>query len=107
MIASVLNSPVAVEASIQVVRAFVRLRQMILSNDKLRQKLARIETKLQDQNEKFALVFDAIRQLMDEDDDDESRKPPRIGYEAERQERSMLKTIGSQDLTKRHQPAYS
>lgn len=36
MLASVLNSPVAVEASIQVVRAFVRLRQMVLTSDKLR-----------------------------------------------------------------------
>lgn len=82
MLASVLNSPVAVEASIQVVRAFVRLRQLILTSDKLRRKLARIENKLQDHDQQFAAVFDAIRQLMEEDDEDDSSRP-RIGYEAE------------------------
>jgi hypothetical protein len=83
MLASVLNSPVAVEASIQVVRAFVRLRQMIQSNDKLRRQLARIETKLQDHDQRFAVVFDAIRQLMDAEDDDDA--PPPIGFETEGQ----------------------
>jgi hypothetical protein len=80
----VLNSPVAVEASIQVVRAFVRLRQLILTSDKLRRKLARIENKLQDHDERFAVVFDAIRLLMEEDEDDDADSSrPRIGYEAE------------------------
>jgi hypothetical protein len=83
MLASVLSSPTAVEASIQVVRAFVRLRQLIQSNDKLRRKLARIETKLHDHDERFAVVFDAIRELMDDEDDDAKPIPP-IGYETER-----------------------
>jgi hypothetical protein len=84
MLASVLNSPVAVEASIQVVRAFVRLRQLILTSDKLRRKLARIENKLQDHDQQFAVVFDAIRQLMAEDDEDDADSSrARIGYEAE------------------------
>jgi len=82
MLASVLNSPVAVEASIQVVRAFVRLRQMIQSNEKLRRQLARIETKLESHDQHFAVVFDAIRQLMDEEEADESATP-RIGFETE------------------------
>ena len=81
MLASVLNSPVAVEASIEVVRAFVRLRQLIQSNDKLRRKLARIETKLHDHDEKFGLVFDVIRQLMEENDGVPATPP--IGYETE------------------------
>lgn len=82
MLATVLNSPVAVQASIQVVRAFVRLRQMVLTNDKLRRKLAQIEAKLQQHDEHFAAVFEAIRQLMDEDD--EPAKPrPQIGYSTE------------------------
>jgi hypothetical protein len=82
MLAAVLNSPVAVEASIEVVRAFVRLRQLVQSNENLRRKLARIETKLHDHDERFSLVFDAIRQLMD--DDEETSSPP-IGYDTESQ----------------------
>lgn len=61
MLATVLNSPVAVNASIQVVRAFVRLRQMISSNKELSQRLNTLEKKYDTQ---FKVVFDAIRQLM-------------------------------------------
>jgi hypothetical protein len=82
MLASALNSPVAVEASIQVVRAFLRLRQLVQTNDKLRKQLARIETKLSQHDENFAAVFDAIRQLMDDEDGADATRP-RIGYSTE------------------------
>jgi len=61
MAASVLNSPRAVETSIQVVRAFVRIRQMLASNAELSRKLASLEKKYDIQ---FKAVFDAIRELM-------------------------------------------
>ena len=61
MLATILNSPVAVQASIQVVRAFVRLRQMLASNVDLARKLDTLERKYDAQ---FKVVFDAIRQLM-------------------------------------------
>lgn len=61
MAASVLNSPRAVEMSVFVVRAFVRLRQMLASNAGLARKLAALEKKYDAQ---FKVVFDAIRELM-------------------------------------------
>jgi len=61
MAANVLNSKRAVAASVQVVRAFVRLRQMLASNTELARKLAELEKKYDVQ---FKVVFDAIRQLM-------------------------------------------
>jgi len=61
MLATVLNSPVAVKASIQVVRAFVRLRQLLASNAELARKIDAMEKKYDAQ---FKVVFDAIRQLM-------------------------------------------
>ena len=61
MAANVLNSPRAVQASIQVVRAFVRLRQMLASHKDLARKLDALEKKYDRQ---FKVVFDAIRQLM-------------------------------------------
>jgi hypothetical protein len=82
MLAAVLNSPVAVEASIQVVRAFVRLRQLLASDAGLRRKLDRLERKMKDHDEKFAIVFEAIRQLMDESAEEDTGRP-RIGYEVE------------------------
>ena len=56
-----MNSPIAVQASIQVVRVFVRLRQMLASNAELSRKFDALEKKYDAQ---FKAVFDAIRQLM-------------------------------------------
>ena len=61
MAASVLNTARAVEMSVFVVRAFVRLRQMLASNAELARKLATLEKKYDAQ---FKVVFDAIRELM-------------------------------------------
>jgi hypothetical protein len=61
MAANVLSSERAVQASVEVVRAFVRLRQMLASNADLARKLEQLEKKYDHQ---FKVVFDAIRQLM-------------------------------------------
>ena len=61
MLANVLNSERAAQTSVQVVRAFVRLRQMLASNADLARKLDDMEKKYDRQ---FKVVFDAIRQLM-------------------------------------------
>jgi len=61
MLANVLNSERAAQTSVQVVRAFVQLRQMLASNAELARKLAAMEKKYDAQ---FKVVFDAIRQLM-------------------------------------------
>ena len=61
MAANVLNSERAVQASVQVVRAFVRLRQLLTSHAELAHKLDELEGKYDRQ---FRILFDAIRQLM-------------------------------------------
>ena len=78
MLATVLNSPVAVEASIEVVRAFVRLRQFLASNEELRLRLDEMEKKY---DEQFGVVFEAIRQLMEGEDEQAQVARPRIGYQ--------------------------
>jgi hypothetical protein len=75
MLASVLNSPIAVDASIQVVRAFVRLREFLATHKDLSRKLAELEKKYDHQ---FQVVFDAIRQLMEPSPDKPKR---RIGFD--------------------------
>jgi hypothetical protein len=62
MLASVLNSPTAIDASIQVVRVFIRLREMLATHKELAQKLEQLEKKYDAQ---FRVVFDAIRKLME------------------------------------------
>ena len=61
MLANVLNSERAAQTSVQVVRVFVRLRQMLASNAELACKLEALEKKYDRQ---FKVVFDAIRRLM-------------------------------------------
>lgn len=61
MLSSVLGSKRAVHVNIEIVRAFVRLRGMLASNEALARKLAELEARYDDQ---FRAVFDAIRELM-------------------------------------------
>ena len=61
MLSSVLRSPRAVQVNIAIMRAFVRLREMLLSNADLARKLNALEAKY---DEQFRIVFDAIRELM-------------------------------------------
>ena len=61
MLSCVLNSERAVKVNIEIMRAFVRLRQMLASNAELACKLDALEKKYDMQ---FKVVFDAIRQLM-------------------------------------------
>jgi hypothetical protein len=61
MLSSVLRSLRAVQANIAIMRAFVRLRELLLTNGELARKLADLERKYDSQ---FKAVFDAIRQLM-------------------------------------------
>ncbi|HSW52867.1 MAG TPA: ORF6N domain-containing protein [Sulfuricaulis sp.] len=61
MLSSVLNSKRAIQVNIEIMRAFVRLRQMLASNAELARKLAALEKKYDAQ---FRVVFDAIRELM-------------------------------------------
>jgi phage regulator Rha-like protein len=61
MLSSVLNSERAVQVNIAIIRAFVKLREMLSTNKDLARKLADMEKKYDSQ---FKIVFDAIRQLM-------------------------------------------
>lgn len=64
MLASVLNSPRAVEASIYVVRAFVRLRTLLASHKELAHKLKELEQRISEHDADIQTIVKAIRQLM-------------------------------------------
>lgn len=74
MLSSVLRSPRAIHVNVAIMRAFVRLRQMLASSADLARKLAELESKYDAQ---FRVVFEAIRKLMEPPPD-----PPRepIGF---------------------------
>jgi hypothetical protein len=75
MLSSVLRSPRAVQVNIAIMRAFVKLREMLASHSELARRLEEMESKY---DEQFREVFDAIRELMEPPE-----KPRRqIGFHA-------------------------
>jgi len=64
MAATVLNSPKAVEMSVFVVRAFVRLRQMLATNRELAVKIDQLEHKLESHDTAIQELIEAIKELM-------------------------------------------
>jgi hypothetical protein len=64
MLASVINSPVAVRASIQVVRAFVRMRSLLSAHKDLAAKLSELEKTVGAHSAQIRGLFEAIRELM-------------------------------------------
>lgn len=78
MLASVLNSPKAIDINIQIVRAFVFMRQYSLSHKDLTNKLKTIEKKF---NKKFKDVYEALNYLLKKDKiETDQKNRRRIGY---------------------------
>ena len=65
MLSSVLNSKRAIEVNIAIMRAFVHLRKVVASQEKLSWKLAELEQHLEDHDEQIQTIFEAIRQLIE------------------------------------------
>ncbi|TAK66774.1 MAG: ORF6N domain-containing protein [Bacteroidetes bacterium] len=79
MLSSVLNSERAITVNVAIMRAFVRLRDLLSSNKELARKLEELEKKYDYQ---FKIVFDAIRKLMNPLEKPVPEKPKRaIGFE--------------------------
>src|SRR5881396_960132 len=76
MLASVLNSDVAVQASVRVVRAFVKLRQMVAANAELAAKLEELERRFDSHDEAIVDLFAALRKLLES----EPKKKREIGF---------------------------
>ncbi|MGI8892926.1 MAG: ORF6N domain-containing protein [Bacteroidia bacterium] len=78
MLPSVLNSPKAIEVNIQIIRAFVFLRQYALTHNDLTEKLKELESHF---DKKFKDVYEAINYLLQKDTlKTEQTERKRIGY---------------------------
>jgi len=77
MLSSVLRSPRAVEVNIAIMRTFVQLRRLMDSNRDLARKIEAMEMKY---DEQFAVVFDAIKQLISEDEARKAKPKRSIGF---------------------------
>src|ERR1041385_7084132 len=66
MLSSVLNSERAIEVNITIMRAFIRLRQMLESNEELNRKFAAVIRKLSTHDKYFRIVFDELKKLTEQ-----------------------------------------
>jgi len=86
MLSSVLNSERAIKVNIQIMRIYIRLRQMLLLHKDILLKLDHIQHKLSDHDDKILLIFEYLRQLeqtRQQQQDQADRK--RIGFRQETQ----------------------
>lgn len=75
MLSGVLNSSRAISANIQIMRVFTQLRRMMLTNSALKRKIEEMEQKYDKQ---FAIVFQAIKQLLESPPAEKEKR--RIGF---------------------------
>jgi hypothetical protein len=76
MLSSVLNSDRAIEVNITIMRAFIRLRQLLESNEELNKKFAAVIRKLSTHDKYFQVVFDELKKLTAQP----TRSPKQIGF---------------------------
>jgi hypothetical protein len=66
MLSSVLNSETAIEVNISIMRAFIRLRQILETNEELNRKFAAVIRKLSTHDKYFRVVFDELKKLTEQ-----------------------------------------
>ena len=76
MLSSILKSDRAIEVNIAIMRAFVKMRQMMETNREFSDKFKLIEEKLAKHDDQFRMVFNAIKQLLSE----ENKPKRKIGF---------------------------
>src|SRR5260370_20674247 len=83
MLSSVLNSDRAIQVNIAIMRAFVKLREIMATHKDLSRKIAEMERKFAKHDSQFQIVFDAIRKLMEPEPEPSPQPKPRIGFSAQ------------------------
>lgn len=81
MLATVLNSETAIQANIAIMRAFVKLREILSTHKELSYKLAQLEKKMEKHDDEIKVIFNAIRQLMAPSE----TKKRKIGFRREKE----------------------
>ena len=84
MLSSVLNSERAIQVNIQIVRTFTKLREMLSTHKDLKRKIESMEKKY---DEQFQIVFEAIKQLLSEED----KPKKKIGYTVKEKQKAYAK----------------
>ena len=76
MLSSVLNSEKAISVNIQIMRIYTKMREMLMTNQEILQKLEQLERKVDGHNEDIQLIFSCLKQLLNP-----PKEPrPRVGF---------------------------
>jgi hypothetical protein len=86
MLSSVLKSERAIQVNIVIMRAFVKLREMLSTHKDLKRKIKSMEKKY---DEKFQIVFEAIKQLLSE----EEKPKKKIGFTVKEKQKAYAKRV--------------
>ena len=86
MLSSVLRSKRAIHVNIQIMRAFTQLRKMLSTHEVLKRKIESMEKKY---DEQFRIVFEAIKQLLAEED----KPKKKIGYTVKEKQNAYNKRV--------------
>jgi hypothetical protein len=78
MLSTVLNSPTAIKVSIQIIRVFTKVREMLTDSLSVKLEIEEIKKKLTNHGKNIELVFSYLDELIDKKDNTEPRK--KIGY---------------------------
>ena len=78
MLSSVLNSPTAIRVSIQIIRVFTKIREMLTDSLSVKLEIEEIKKKLTNHGKNIELVFNYLDELIDKKENTEPRK--KIGY---------------------------
>jgi len=93
MLSSVLNSRRAIEVNIAIMRAFVQIRKMAISQERIAGRIREIEAKLEDHDESIDAIFEAIAQLINPPE----KQKKQIGFEVKEP-----KTIYGKKANRKH-----
>jgi ORF6N domain len=77
MLSGVLTSIRAVEVNVAIMRVFVKLREIVSSNQRIMQRLNELERKMETKDEEVQAIFQAIRDLMEPQP---AKRKPKIGF---------------------------
>ena len=64
MLSSIINSPIAIQVNIQIIRIFTKMKEMLLSNKDILLKLEKMEKDVKENKEDIAMIFEALKQLL-------------------------------------------
>src|SRR3989304_1015011 len=99
MLSSVLNSERAILVNIAIMRAFVKLREILSVNKELAHKLVKLERKIEKHDTEIKVIFDAIRQLMAAPEPKEKKIGFRVRERKPRYRTSRLRNTGQEDVS--------